>query len=241
MQNRTVKRLGQQSLQVLLSGTDSQGHVFGELAIATEITVTGALLIIGRPVDCTMIRVWYRGNTARFHVVWKGCPGSDTYKIAVNKDDGDSCPWGELLSTSDWSAELGLARADSVPANCQSARGDSGSGSATEHSYRQSRRWRRHKLDVPIRVIVHGPDKTSLIDGRGNELSEGGMALTAGVELLQGDTVQVEFTPPYSGLPIRQTGIVRNRTGYRYGIEFVVTNTRDAEQVERLLAMLRNV
>jgi len=90
-------------------------------------------------------------------------------------------------------------------------------------------------------VIVHSPDKISLIDGRGNELSEGGMALTAGVELLLGDTVQVEFTPPYSGLPLRQTGIVRNRTGYRYGIEFVVTNTRDAEQVERLLAILRNM
>lgn len=61
---------------------------------------------------------------------------------------------------------------------------------------------------------------SSLFDGRGNELSEGGMALTAGVELRLGDLVDIEFTPPYSGSPLRHRGIVRNRTGYRYGIEF---------------------
>ena len=66
-----------------------------------------------------------------------------------------------------------------------------------------TRRWPRHHLDVPIRVIVHSDSKTSVIQGRGNELSEGGMALTAGVELRPGDQTEIEFTPPYSGLPIR--------------------------------------
>jgi hypothetical protein len=63
------------------------------------------------------------------------------------------------------------------------------------------RRWRRHHLDVPIRVIVHGAEKTSVFVGRGNELSEGGLALTAGVELKTGDAAEIEFTPPYSGGP----------------------------------------
>jgi hypothetical protein len=35
------------------------------------------------------------------------------------------------------------------------------------------RRWLRFRLDVPIRVIVHAGSKTSVISGRGNELSEG--------------------------------------------------------------------
>src|ERR1700739_1844166 len=83
------------------------------------------------------------------------------------------------------------------------------------------RRWRRHPLDVPIRVIVHSLSKTSVFVGRGNELSEGGMAVTAGVELKNGDEAEIEFTPPYSGGPIRIRGIVRNRAGYRYGLEFV--------------------
>ena len=64
------------------------------------------------------------------------------------------------------------------------------------------------------------------------------MALTAGVELIPGDTVDIEFTPPYSGLPIRHTGIVRNRTGYRYGVEFLSDSSEDVEQTERLLDML---
>lgn len=100
------------------------------------------------------------------------------------------------------------------------------------------RRWRRHHLDVPIRVIVHTPSKTSVFVGRGNELSEGGMAVTAGVELKTGDEAEIEFTPPYSGGPIRIRGIVRNRAGYRYGMEFVAEGEREKESVDRLKTML---
>lgn len=100
------------------------------------------------------------------------------------------------------------------------------------------RRWRRHHLDVPIRVIVHSAEKTSVFVGRGNELSEGGLALTAGVELKNGDEAEIEFTPPYSGGPIRIRGVVRNRAGYRYGMEFVAESDREQEHVDRLKTML---
>ena len=100
------------------------------------------------------------------------------------------------------------------------------------------RRWRRHHLDVPIRVIVHRAAKTSVFVGRGNELSEGGLAITAGVELKTGDAAEIEFTPPYSGVPIRIRGVVRNRAGYRYGMEFVAQGEREEEQVNRLKTML---
>jgi hypothetical protein len=100
------------------------------------------------------------------------------------------------------------------------------------------RRWPRHHLDVPIRVIVHSAEKTSVFVGRGNELSEGGLALTAGVELRTGDEAHIEFTPPYSGVPIRIRGVVRNRVGYRYGMEFVAEDEREKEEVDRLKTML---
>ena len=107
---------------------------------------------------------------------------------------------------------------------------------ATDH--RNTRRYKRHSIDVPIRVIVHRTSKTTVFVARGNELSEGGMALTAGVELKPGDETEIEFTPPYSGLPIRIRGIVRNRSGYRYGMEFVAADARETEQVDRLRLML---
>jgi hypothetical protein len=58
-----------------------------------------------------------------------------------------------------------------------------------------TRRYKRHSIDVPIRVIVHRTSKTTVFMARGHELSEGGMALTAGVELKPGDETEVEFTP----------------------------------------------
>ena len=99
---------------------------------------------------------------------------------------------------------------------------------------RTRRRWRRFSLDVPIRIIVHTPSKTSVIVGRGNELSEGGMAVTAGVELRLGDETEIEFTPPYSDSPIRIRGVVRNRAGYRYGMEFVAGDDQELHAVQRL-------
>ena len=101
-----------------------------------------------------------------------------------------------------------------------------------------TRRWVRHKIDVPIRVIVSRSLKTRVVQGRGNELSEGGMALTAGVELEPGDEAAVEFTPPYTGLPIRIRGVIRNRQGYRYGVEFVTASDEEKEQADRLRTML---
>ena len=102
-----------------------------------------------------------------------------------------------------------------------------------------ARRWTRHKLDVPIRVIVHLEDKSRVISGRGKEISEGGMAVFAGVELRVGDKIEVEFTPPYGG-PIRVQGIVRNRNGYSYGVEFFAVNEEQAAEKERLRAALNS-
>ena len=101
-----------------------------------------------------------------------------------------------------------------------------------------TRRWVRHKIDVPIRVIVKRSLKISVVPGRGNELSEGGMALTAGVELNPGDEAAIEFTPPYAGLPIRIRGVIRNRQGYRYGVEFVTASDDEKAQADRLRNML---
>lgn len=64
------------------------------------------------------------------------------------------------------------------------------------------------------------------------------MALTAGVELKPGDEAAVEFTPPYTGMPIRIRGVIRNRQGYRYGMEFVTGNDEEKEQADRLRAVL---
>jgi hypothetical protein len=107
--------------------------------------------------------------------------------------------------------------------------------------HEQERRWPRYKIDVPVRAVIHKPDKTLIRDGRGMEMSQGGMCLMCqlmGVELGLGDEIEVEFTPPYSGKPIRVRSEVRNRTGYRYGVEFVPEGKKERSDVARLRLML---
>jgi hypothetical protein len=109
----------------------------------------------------------------------------------------------------------------------------------TEPQFLQTRRFRRYKLDVPVRVIKQAEDKVRYIDGRGNELNEGGLAVNAGVELDVDEIVNVEFTPPYSGEPIRARARVRNRDGYRYGLEFLTESPDDCERVMEIRTALQ--
>jgi len=105
--------------------------------------------------------------------------------------------------------------------------------------FEQKRRWPRYKIDVPVRVVIHKPDRTLIRNGRGMEMSEGGMRLLMGVELGLGEKIAVEFTPPYSGKPIRVRSEVRNRNGYRYGVELVPEGEIEWSEVTRLRQMLK--
>jgi PilZ domain len=108
--------------------------------------------------------------------------------------------------------------------------------------YEQERRWPRHKIDVPLRAVIHKADKTMIRDGRGMEVSEGGMCLMCqlmSVELRLGDELEVEFTPPYSGKPIRVRSEVRNRNGYSYGVQFVPQGKEERIEVTRLRQILK--
>jgi PilZ domain len=77
------------------------------------------------------------------------------------------------------------------------------------------------------------------MSGRGNDMSEGGVLVFAGMELKTGDEVLIEFTPPFAEGPVRVRGMVRHRRGYNYGIEFLMESDTDKEQAEKFRGMLR--
>ena len=81
-----------------------------------------------------------------------------------------------------------------------------------------TRRWRRHQVDLPLHIVVHSGASGNVVPGRGTEISESGMALYAGVNLESGELMEVEFQAP---LHTRVTGVIRNRTGYCFGLEFL--------------------
>ena len=82
----------------------------------------------------------------------------------------------------------------------------------------KTRRWERLPVDMPVRVITSKGFSTTVVEGRGTEMSEGGMTLYAGILLNPGDLLEVEFdTPTHS----RLTAIVRSKSGFCFGLEFI--------------------
>ena len=107
-------------------------------------------------------------------------------------------------------------------------------------AFATERRWQRFKLDLPLRVVIPQKHKTTIVSGRGTEISEGGLAIFAGTELHLGDHINVEFTPPYSGKPLRVPAIVRNRSGYSYGVEFSSATPEEDQRIANFRVLLQS-
>ena len=81
-----------------------------------------------------------------------------------------------------------------------------------------TRRWQRHPMDLPVRVLPCSRLPAIAMTGRGTELSHGGMALYTGIDLEPNDLIEVEFLVSD---PLRVMATVRNRSGYYFGLEFL--------------------
>jgi hypothetical protein len=81
-----------------------------------------------------------------------------------------------------------------------------------------TRRWPRHQVKLPVRIITINDDVAKIaVPGLTTEISRGGMSLYGGVSLQPGDLMEVEFQTP--GF-LRVAGAVRDRNGYCFGLEF---------------------
>src|SRR5262245_31224547 len=83
--------------------------------------------------------------------------------------------------------------------------------------FANTRRWPRHTVEMPLRIVTAGGAPQTMVPGLAIEISRCGMALYAGVQLEPGDRMEVEF-PTASRMRI--AGVVKNREGYCYGVEF---------------------
>jgi PilZ domain len=81
-----------------------------------------------------------------------------------------------------------------------------------------TRRWERLPVDLPVKVFTSKGFSTTVVEGRGTEISQGGMVLYAGILLNPGDLLEVEFGMPTAS---RLTAIVRSRNGFCFGLEFI--------------------
>lgn len=81
-----------------------------------------------------------------------------------------------------------------------------------------TRRWPRHQVVLPVRIVALNGHSTSPALARGSAISRAGMALHAKIALRLGDLMQLQVpTSP----PVDITAVVRNRAGDCSGLEFL--------------------
>ncbi|MGH9503506.1 MAG: PilZ domain-containing protein [Terriglobales bacterium] len=98
-----------------------------------------------------------------------------------------------------------------------------------------TRRWARQQVDLQVYVVLRDGDSRIVVPGRLTEISKGGMALYAGIQLQPGDLLEVEFPKPNT----RVSGTVRSREGYCFGVEFVTSLSAPKRPAGRSLALFQ--
>lgn len=110
--------------------------------------------------------------------------------------------------------------------------------SMPDPNHSPSRRWPRLRFDIPLRVVARKASNIAIVQGRGDELNAGGMALSAPIELGEGEVVSVEFIPPNSATTISVRCRVCGRSGDRYGLEFLTETNDDNRNRNHIRAIL---
>lgn len=104
------------------------------------------------------------------------------------------------------------------------------------------RRWERHTVTLEVRVEILFNGELSTFRGQASDVSKGGLALFLSREIAIGTSLQLEFALPYISTPLSLRGVVRTRTGFTHGIEFIDPNPEQQEVLERtcrVISLLR--
>jgi hypothetical protein len=102
----------------------------------------------------------------------------------------------------------------------------------------KTRRWGRYKVEVRVKVVLAN---RGAVYGQGSDISEGGMALFIPTELEVGQTIKAELTLPYCREKVGLRGVIRNRAGFRYGVEFSVLCDHEKILIQRVCHALSMV
>ena len=100
----------------------------------------------------------------------------------------------------------------------------------SDQQYADRRKFPRYTIDIAVKVKVAGPGGLSTYCyGRGGDIGEGGLSIHVPHELEVGKVINLTLTLPYTGRAISCHVIVRNRDGFKYGVEFKELNAADTE------------
>ena len=97
------------------------------------------------------------------------------------------------------------------------------------------RRYPRIGVDLSVRVAPQDGRQTF---ARAHDISCGGIALYVPLDLDPEEVIKISFELPNSRMQFAVSGVIKNRNGFRYGIEFVQLTSDQFRELERVLAIL---
>jgi c-di-GMP-binding flagellar brake protein YcgR len=103
------------------------------------------------------------------------------------------------------------------------------------------RRWKRFKVDVRVRLRRWEEPEESALVVRSYELGEGGISVYASETLEMGTFMMLAFQLPGMEQGMRLRAVVRDRRGFRCGLEFVDLKVAERAEILRYLASLVDV
>ncbi len=103
---------------------------------------------------------------------------------------------------------------------------------------KNNRRTTRYDVEMRVRISLDRAGATGYWFGQANDISEFGMSLFVPTELDLGSVLRIEFTLPYCNQKLMLRGTIRNRSSFRYGIEFVYPTTLEREIILRACKMM---
>jgi PilZ domain-containing protein len=102
---------------------------------------------------------------------------------------------------------------------------------------REARRYPRYNMNIRVAVQVFRDGVVDSLWGRSNEVGQDGMSATLNGELQPGEVASLEFTLPATVSPTKLRAVVRYRSGFRHGFEFLTLTEGQREAIQRALEM----
>jgi len=100
----------------------------------------------------------------------------------------------------------------------------------------------RHRVTIPVQVSVFEDRRYVDYTGEASDFSATGLCLVLTRQLEKGTAITMRLELPYNSQPLEMRGIVRHRSGFHHGIEFISVTTESKELLERtsrILGLLR--
>ncbi len=92
-------------------------------------------------------------------------------------------------------------------------------GERVAHTKTTKRQWVRYPVEMAVELRTR-PQEINAVYGRALDLCQQGLGLLAACDMAVGQRIEVDFTIPQVGQRFKFPAEVRNRNGYRYGLEF---------------------